>query len=109
MKTNLKTNACRALMAVGLLMSLGAAHAASGFTVSPSQEAQIKVGMTADQVKQEIGRPAENVKFPNEVGPTWSYEVVGSLSDSSSTLFDVDFGANGTVASVSQRIIDNSH
>ena len=107
MKFNLKPQTSHALVAAGLLLSLGAAHAASGFTVTPRQEAMIQSGMSADQVKQSLGRPAQTVQYHNEVGPTWSYEVVGALNES--TLFDVDFGANGTVASVSERIVDNSH
>lgn len=75
------------------------AHAAIGFTVTPQQETQIAPGMTTAQVQSLLGAPAKGIRYGNEPGPTWTYGVTG-VKD---TLFDVDFGADGKVASIGER------
>ena len=94
----------RCLLAAGLVFGAAAAVAADGYTVNGKQEAQIKVGMSQDQVRQIIGRPVRMEQFGNEPGPTWTYDVVGGLGHVS--MFDVDFGADGRVASSQERIVD---
>jgi hypothetical protein len=86
------------ILAGGLMFGVAAAQAASGSTVEPREESMVTVGMDAAQVEQAIGRPAEKEKFAVEPGPTWTYRVAGNDS-----VFDVDFGADGKVASVSER------
>lgn len=108
MNFSLKTQTARSLFAVGALLTVAAAHAAGGFVVSPNQEAMVKVGMSTTEVQQALGRPAHNVKFGNEPGPTWSYQVSGAplvgISEDVA-LFDVDFGADGKVASIGERTV----
>ena len=90
----------RALLATGLLFGVVAAQAASGFSVKPSQEALVAPGMSAAEVQLALGRPSENIQYRNEPGRTFTYQVIGKED----TLFDVDFGADGKVASVSERM-----
>lgn len=97
-------NSPRLIIASALLLSFAAAHAAGGFTVTPAQEKLVTVGMTASEVKQVLGRPALTEKFRNEPGPTLSYNVMGGARETA--LFDVDLGADGRVASLSERIVD---
>jgi outer membrane protein assembly factor BamE (lipoprotein component of BamABCDE complex) len=102
MKFNFKTQIQRALLTMGFLLSSAVTHAAGGFTVNPEQEEQVKVGMTMTEVLQALGRPSRNIKYGNEPGPTWVYNVNGNTI--SPAVFEVDFGADGKVASVHQRM-----
>ena len=90
----------------GLLFAASAAFAATGFTVQRTDEAQIKVGMDKSAVMKLLGRPAHNVKYRSEPGRAWTYGVlaVDSSEATSSTLFDVDFDANGKVLSFNERV-----
>jgi len=94
------------LATTGLLLAASAAYAATGFTVQRSDEAQIKVGMDKSAVFKLLGRPAHNVKYRSEPGRAWSYGVMGvdNDMDNASTLFDIDFDANGKVLSVNERV-----
>jgi hypothetical protein len=94
----------RCLLAAGLVFGAAAAMAAGGYTVNQKQEAQIKVGMSQDEVRQIVGQPVRVDKFGSEPGPTWTYDVAGGLGHVS--MFDVDFGADGRVASAQERIIE---
>ena len=105
MSTLFKMPAPRLLLAAGLTLGAVAAHAASGFTVSPDQEQLVSVGMSQAEVLQALGRPAMNQHFMNEPGLTWTYDVPANIQHH--TLFDVDFTADGKVASVSERVIDD--
>jgi len=98
------THTSRLIVAGSLLLGFAAAHASSGFTVTPDQEKLVTVGMTVSEVQQTLGHPALTEQFHNEPGRTLSYNVVGGADQS--MLFDVDFGANGKVASVSEREMD---
>ena len=88
----------RTLVAAGLALGAVAAHAMGGYTVTPAQEQTVKVGQTADQVRQELGKPAHIERFMGEPGPVWTYAVSGGLSPTS--LFEVTFGPDGKVATV---------
>jgi len=90
----------RALLAAGLLFGVVAAQAASGLTVKPSQETLVAPGMSTAAVLRALGRPSRNIHYGNEPGRTFTYQVIGKED----TLFDVDFGADGKVASVSERM-----
>jgi outer membrane protein assembly factor BamE (lipoprotein component of BamABCDE complex) len=94
----------RMLLAAGLFVGVAAAQASSGFTITPNQEIRVTPGMTAAEVQQALGRPAQNIQYGNELGRTFTYQVIGSEQ----TLFDVDFGADGTVASVGERLIEST-
>ena len=88
------------LLAGGQLLGMAAAHAAGGYIVAPEQEAVVKPGMNTVQVELAIGRPAKNLQFRNEAGPTWTYAVANSQM----SVFDVVFGADGTVVSANERL-----
>lgn len=85
------------------------AQAAQGFRVDQAQEAQITHGMNVEQVRQLLGHPTQQIKYRNQPGPTFTYRVIGTVD----TVFDVDFDANGQVASTTERIIplngDSAH
>lgn len=100
------TQTARLALACSLLLGFAAAHAASGFTVTPGQEKLVTVGMTMSEVQQTLGHPALTEQFRNEPGQTLSYNVIGGADQVA--LFDVDFNANGQVASVSERELDRN-
>lgn len=102
--------ATRWLAATGLaLAAVGAAYAApSGYTVAPTQERLVTAGMSQSEVQQALGRPARAMRYGNEPGPTWTYDVTtASLGGDDQTLFDVDFGPDGHVISAQERIVEN--
>lgn len=101
-KINLRTTGW--LLAAGLTFGTAEAQAASGITVTGRQETAIKVGSSAAEVQQILGRPALVVRYRNAPGPTWTYFVVGMLPFGPSE-FDVDFGPDGNVAGTGTRII----
>lgn len=100
----LNTSISRCLLAAGLVFSAAAAMAADGYTVNQKQEHQIKAGMSQDEVRQIAGQPVRVERFGNEPGPTWTYDVSGGLGYVA--MFDVDFDADGRVASAQERIVD---
>ena len=102
MTTHRSNPVARALLAAGLLAAAAAARAAGGYIVTPNQESLVSAGMTASEVKQALGRPARQLHYRNEPGLTYTYQVIGYKD----TVFDVDFDANGRVASVGERIGD---
>lgn len=100
MNVNRNPMLARTLLAAGLLMSVAAANAARGYDIRRAQESLVATGMTTAEVQQALGHPAQDVQYRNEPGPTFTYRVV----ETSDTVFDVDFGADGRVASVGERI-----
>ena len=98
MKQALKVSAL--IVAAALSMVATTAMAASGYRVTKAQEAQIKLGMSTDDVRSALGKPARILKYRNEVGPTWTYAVVGA---SSATVYEVDFDKDGKVVKVNER------
>jgi outer membrane protein assembly factor BamE (lipoprotein component of BamABCDE complex) len=92
----------RLLLVAGLFVGVAAAQAASGYRVDKRQESQVTVGMNAAEVQQVLGRPESRISYHNEPGPTFTYRVLGDEQ----MLFDVDFDANGKVASTSERVSD---
>jgi outer membrane protein assembly factor BamE (lipoprotein component of BamABCDE complex) len=102
MRTRIPLAASRWLLAAGLALGVAAAQAARGYDVRHEQESQVQVGMSQAEVQQALGRPAHVERYRNEPGPTWTYDVIGSQSPPE--LFEVDFGADGKVASVDERV-----
>jgi hypothetical protein len=90
----------RLLLAAGLSLGAAWAHAGGGCIVAADQESIIKPGMNAAQVEKAIGAPAKTLQFRNEAGPTWSYAVSGSQL----SVFEVSFGADGTVVASGERL-----
>ncbi len=87
-------------LCAALLFGAVAVQAASGFIVTTAQQALIKPGMSRDEVRLALGRPAHNYKYPAERGRTWTYGVSGS----DEKVFDIDFSTDGKVKSTSQRV-----
>jgi hypothetical protein len=98
--------AARRLLVAGLALAAAAAQAAGGYSVAPAQEKLVTAGMSQGEVKQALGRPAQTMRYVNEAGPTWTWDVntVG-IGGADQTVFDVDFGADGRVASAQERVI----
>jgi len=57
--------------------------------------------MSTAEVQAALGHPEQNIHYRNEPGPTFTYQVSGTQG---TTVFDVDFDANGRVASASERV-----
>src|SRR5262245_60286615 len=88
------------------LLALSACAAMSPETagfVTRQQEAQIKLGMSADEVRQTIGPPFNIVQYRNQPQPNWVYRAPGS--NAADVLFHVEFGADGRVRAASEQEI----
>ena len=109
MTSKLNHRTTRWLLAIALAAGSTAASAATGFVVTESQARVIAPGMTADEVRSALGRPARVARYRTESGPTWTYNVSGILGVGAgqSVVFDVDFGADGKVAKSAERIVDS--
>ena len=107
MRSKVNVRAIRWLLAAGLAFGAAAAQAAGGVTITQSQETRVAVGMSATEVQQNLGRPADIVTYRNAPGPTWTYQVVGAPFGR--TEFNVDFGADGRVTSTGEFIRGSSH
>ena len=99
-RINLRT--ARWLLAAGLACGVAAAQGATGYTITESQRNVVAYGMTTTEVQQILGRPAHVVMYRTAPGPTWTYRVVGAVFGA--TELDIDFGADGTVKSVGERV-----
>ena len=104
MTSRISLRATRWLLAAGLAFGATAAQAASGVSVTESQETAVKVGMSATEVEQILGRPAHVVSYRSAPGPTWTYHVFGA-TPFGMTDFDVTFGADGKVLWASERVL----
>lgn len=89
------------LVAAGFAFCAALAQAASGFWVTPNQQALVTPGMSMAEVRQTLGHPTQNIKYRNQPGRTFTYKVTGTMD----TLFDVDFDADGKVLSTNERIV----
>jgi hypothetical protein len=84
------------------MLSAVVAQAAMGYQVKPAQEQLVHEGMTTTQVREALGRADRDIRYLHEPGATWTYEVARGPGHDV-TLFDVKFGADGTVASTAER------
>lgn len=91
------------IVAAAIASSGGLAEAATGYSITQAQEKKIAPGMTQGEVRETLGRPAAIVRYPNEAGPTWTYQVAGSPFGE--TEFDLDFGPDGRLRSASERVL----
>lgn len=88
-------------LAIAMSLSLGAAHAAGGITVTQSEAAKVTSGMSADEVRRAIGPPVSNVKYRSDPGPVWLYHVTDAIDP---VFFEVSFDKDGKVAGTSQYV-----
>jgi hypothetical protein len=93
------------LLAAGLMAGVAAAHAASNFTVTATQETLVKPGMSSNDVRLAIGHPDRIGGNFDEPVLTWTYKVAGATGREVA-VFDVDFGADGRVESVREQRVD---
>lgn len=107
MRTPSQSLLSRAVLGAGLTLSMVAVHAASGYEVTPAQERLVQEGMTPVEVRQALGHAERVVHYRSEPGATWTYEVTRGPG-SGETLFDVDFNADGTVASTDERFVETN-
>jgi outer membrane protein assembly factor BamE (lipoprotein component of BamABCDE complex) len=96
----------RSALGLCLLAGVCSAYAASGFTVTPEQEKLVSVGMSRDEVRNALGRPAHNVKYMAEPGRTWTWGVITSenIGSRQTRVFDVDFDTDQKVRTMGERI-----
>jgi hypothetical protein len=95
------------LLTAGLAFCAAAAEAANGFSITQNDEARAAVGMSEAEVRQNLGPPARTRQYRDGPGPTWTYEV--QAAPFGRTDFDIDFGADGKVASVGERLYGSRH
>jgi hypothetical protein len=95
----------RRLIVAAFCVVSALAQAASGYNIVQSDEGKVAIGMDTTQVQNSLGPPERIFQYPRQPGPTWTYNVVGAPFGI--TKFDVDFGADGKVASATERIIGN--
>jgi outer membrane protein assembly factor BamE (lipoprotein component of BamABCDE complex) len=95
-------SARRALLAVAPAFVIGwallPAHAAAA-TATPDKQAQVRPGMTADEVTAVLGKPYKIRKY-GKGESTWGYQT-----RQSETWFLVDFGADGKVKAAKEQYI----
>jgi hypothetical protein len=101
MTSRINLHATRWLFAAAIAVGAAYAQAASGVAVTRSQEIAIKAGMSATEVLQILGRPADVFHYRIAPGPSWTYHLVGGSY--STHEFDVDFGADGKVISAREH------
>ena len=90
----------RVLLASSLLAVAAAAQCASGYIVTREQEVLVRRGMSMAEVQATLGPPDRMIHYRNEPGPTFTYRVMGA----DSTVFEVNFAVDSTVASASERV-----
>lgn len=78
-------------------------EASANVTVAPEAKELIKVGMTAEQVKTAIGRPAMDTAFKLSGQRIWTYAVPGGQE-----YLEVSFAADQTVKGV-RVAVSNLH
>jgi len=106
MRARINLRATRWLLATGIAFGVAAVQAAGGVTITQSEEASVKVGMSMADVERVLGRPAHVVSYRTAPGPTWTYNVVGAPFGT--TEFEVSFGADGKVVWANERILGST-
>ncbi len=87
------------LVPAALLLGLTLAQTALA-SITPAQQAQIKVGMTMAEVRQLLGEPAHTVRLRHTNGPTWKYDLNdGSVHKD----YELDFSATDQVEWIELR------
>ena len=91
-----------------LLATVAVQAAPAGVGITPAQQQLVAVGMSPDEVRQALGRPARVLQFRNEPGPTWTYDVhTARTGGPDLVVFDVDFSAGGRVVSLRERPVEH--
>ena len=91
------------LQALALIAAVGVqASAWADVTALPEQVAQVKVGLTAEQVQAALGRPATDRRYPLSGARVWTYVIPGGREE-----LEVSFGPDGRVVSVRAAALNN--
>jgi outer membrane protein assembly factor BamE (lipoprotein component of BamABCDE complex) len=80
-------------------MYQGGTHEPRGYSVSEAAAERVQVGQTQDEVRAELGRPAQQQHFRGTDTTVWRYDTPAS-SDSSQVL--VEFDTQGAVTAVTR-------
>lgn len=88
-------------LAACAVAALGTAQAAGGISVTQREAARITAGMSVDEVRGLLGRPASDVQFRNEPGPIWLYHVTDAIDP---VYLEIAFGKDGRVTGTSQYV-----
>jgi len=91
----------RFALALAMTLGLGAAHAAGGISVTQREAAKVTAGMSTEDVRRTIGKPASNIQYRNEPGPIWLYHVTDAIDP---VYFEIAFDKEGKVAGTSQYV-----
>jgi hypothetical protein len=106
MQSNLVLRTVRVLLTAALVLVAALAQATNGITISRDQESLVLPGMSTTEVQRAIGLPDAIAPHRVDPGTIWTYEVAGE--EFPVILFDVDFGSDGKVAKVGERVEDES-
>lgn len=101
------------LFALGLVSVGSLAQAKDGnepYQLTEQDKLQINRGMSVQEVEHLIGRPMHKQSFANNPGGiTWVYGTSRQEVRPGDMVFDVDFGANGTVIYSGDRYLRSSN
>ncbi|QID19298.1 outer membrane protein assembly factor BamE [Nitrogeniibacter mangrovi] len=72
--------------------------------LTEARMAQISAGMTEDQVRRLIGKPAKRTSFPNKGETVWDW-LIDDRMPSESIYFNVHFDGNGRVTQTGRETV----
>ena len=99
MRTNSTSGLAQFVLTGALVAGAALAHAAApGFTVQARDQQLVKVGMTQDEVRTALGKPARTLHLEAMSATTWTYQ-----RPEMEVVFDVDFGRDGKVIAAGER------
>jgi outer membrane protein assembly factor BamE (lipoprotein component of BamABCDE complex) len=89
------------VLAAAMSIATWAANAADGISVTQREASRITAGMSTEEVRRLIGRPASDVQYRHEPGPVWLYHVTDAIDP---VFLEISFGKDGRVANISQYV-----
>lgn len=98
---NWKIAICTGLTA--LACGQNAVGHSGGVSIARDLERRIVTGMSCDDVRMNLGRPATSFQYRAVPGPTWTYNIEGLPPGN--FLFEVTFDASCKVTSTTERFI----
>jgi hypothetical protein len=90
------------LLASAVLFGPNAAQAAADHMVSRSQQALVTTGMSSANVASTLGRPSSIDWYSRPSSSAWTYKLATDAFPG--TLFIVNFGVDGKVASAVEQV-----
>lgn len=89
------------VLAAAMIATACAAHAAGGISVTQREASRITAGMSTEEVRRLIGRPASDIQYRHEPGPVWLYHVTDAIDQ---VFLEISFGKDGKVVNISQYV-----